>query len=156
MGQSEGNNHTSKINFFPRSHAIIFTWGPSNVFLSTQRAMKCTLWPTSKKKTFILIVWLLSSICSAIKLYTREINFFFLVAQYTNSFKLTEEWSIFNLSQFYENITPKSFIYVFWWIPRQKCLKVEMKFDNLLNLLFINSWIYIIIWRCHVHRHAET
>ena len=47
-------------------------------------AKKSTFWPYSRKKivcntgkTFILLVWLLSSLCSGIKLHTRKINFFF-------------------------------------------------------------------------------
>ena len=45
---------------------------------------KSTFWPYSRKKivcntgkTSILLVWLLPSLCSGIKLHTRKINFFF-------------------------------------------------------------------------------
>ena len=41
--------------------------------------------PLVEKKScaFILLVWLLPSLCSGIKLHTRKINFFSLVAQCT-------------------------------------------------------------------------
>ena len=53
-------------------------------FIAPCGANKSTFWPASRKKivyntgkTFILLVWLLPSLCSGIKLYTRKINFFF-------------------------------------------------------------------------------
>ena len=59
-------------------------------FIAPCGSNKSIFWPHSRKKivcntgkTFILLAWLLPSLCSGIKLYTRKINFFFLVAQYT-------------------------------------------------------------------------
>ena len=53
-------------------------------FIAPCGANKSTFWPYSRKKivcntekTFILLVWLLSSLFSGIKLHTRKINFFF-------------------------------------------------------------------------------
>ena len=59
-------------------------------FIALCGANKSTFWPYSRKKimcntgkTFILLVWLLPSLCSGIKLHTRKIIFFSLVAQCT-------------------------------------------------------------------------
>ena len=64
-----------KISFFSLVAQYIF---------STSGPNKSTFWPASRKKivcntgkTFILLVWLLPSLCSGIKLHTRKINFFF-------------------------------------------------------------------------------
>ena len=53
-------------------------------FIAPCGANKSTFWPASRKKIvcntrkkFILLVWLLPSLCSGIKLHTRKINFFF-------------------------------------------------------------------------------
>ena len=53
-------------------------------FIAPCGAKKSTFWRASRKKivcntrkTFILLVWLLPSLCSGIKLHTRKINFFF-------------------------------------------------------------------------------
>ena len=53
-------------------------------FIGPCGANKSTFWPASRKKivcntgkTLILLVWLLPSLCSGIKLDTRKINFFF-------------------------------------------------------------------------------
>ena len=56
--QSEGNNHTSKINVFPVLHTIFFLLAGQKVDLfAPQGAIKSTLWPASRKKhLFSLIV----------------------------------------------------------------------------------------------------
>ena len=61
-------------------------------FIAPCGTNKSIFWPHSRKKiacntgkTFILLVWLLPSLCSGIKLHIRKINFFSLVAQYTIS-----------------------------------------------------------------------
>ena len=53
-------------------------------FIAPCGANKSIFWPHSRKKivyntgkTFILLVWLLLSLCSDIKLHTHKINFFF-------------------------------------------------------------------------------
>ena len=53
-------------------------------FIAPCGTNKSTFWPASRKKivcntgkTFILLMWLLTSLCSGIKLHTRKINFFF-------------------------------------------------------------------------------
>ena len=60
-------------------------------FIAPCGAKKSIFWPHRRKKivcstgkTFILQVWLLPSLCSGIKLHTCKINFFSVVAQYTN------------------------------------------------------------------------
>ena len=53
--QSEGNNHTSKINFFPMSHTIFFLRGGQKMDLFASREkIKSTLWPASKKVHYLL------------------------------------------------------------------------------------------------------
>ena len=59
-------------------------------FIAPCGTNKSTFWPASRKKivcntgkTFILLMWLLPSLCSGIKRHTRKINFFSLVAQCT-------------------------------------------------------------------------
>ena len=53
-------------------------------FIAPREVNKAIFWPHSRKKivcdtgkTLILLVWLLPSLCSGIKLHTRKINFFF-------------------------------------------------------------------------------
>ena len=60
-------------------------------FIAPCGANKSTFWPARRKKivcntgkTFILLEWLLPSLCLGIKLHTRKIIFFSLVAQCTN------------------------------------------------------------------------
>ena len=49
--QSEGNNHTSKINVFPELHTIFFLLAGQKVDLfAPHGAIKSTLWPASRKK----------------------------------------------------------------------------------------------------------
>ena len=49
--QSEGNNHTSKINVFPVLHTIFFLlWGQKMDLFAPHGAIKSTLWPASRKK----------------------------------------------------------------------------------------------------------
>ena len=49
--QSEGNNHTSKINVFPVLHTIFFLLAGHKVDLfAPHGAIKSTLWPGSRKK----------------------------------------------------------------------------------------------------------
>ena len=52
-------------------------------FIASYGTNKCIFWPSSRskiacdtEKTLILFVWLLTSLYSGIKLYTRKINFF--------------------------------------------------------------------------------
>ena len=53
---SKGNNHTSKINVFPLLHMIFFLLGGHKMDLfAPQGSMKCSLWPTSRKKYFLFI-----------------------------------------------------------------------------------------------------
>ena len=61
-------------------------------FIAPCGTNKSTFWPYSRKKivcntgkTFILLVWLLPSLCSGIILHTRKIIFFSLIAQCTIS-----------------------------------------------------------------------
>ena len=55
--QSEGNNHTSKINVFPVLHTIFFLLAGQKVDLFTPHgAIKSTLWPASRKKYLSLFV----------------------------------------------------------------------------------------------------
>ena len=76
------------INFL---HNFVFLLAGHKVdFIAPCGANKSTFCPASRKKivcnmgkTFILVVWLLPSLCSGIKLHTRKINFFSLVAQCT-------------------------------------------------------------------------
>ena len=68
-----------------RSEIFFFLLAGHKVdFIAPCGANKSTFWPASRKKivcnkgkTFILLVWLLPSLCSGIKLLTRKINFFF-------------------------------------------------------------------------------
>ena len=54
--QSEGNNHTSKINVFPVLHTIFFILAGQKVDLfAPHGAIKSTLWPASRK--IILCNW---------------------------------------------------------------------------------------------------
>ena len=46
-------------------------------FIATCGSNKSIFWPSSRKKKLILLVWLLPSLCTEIKLLTRKINFFF-------------------------------------------------------------------------------
>ena len=51
--QSEGNNHTSKINVFPVLHTIFFLLAGQKVDLfAPHGAIKSTLWPASRKNKF--------------------------------------------------------------------------------------------------------
>ena len=51
--QSEGNNHTSKINVFPVLHTIFFLLAGQKVdFFAPHGAIKSTLWPASRKNFF--------------------------------------------------------------------------------------------------------
>ena len=75
--QSEVNNHTSKMNVFLLS-------GHKVDFIAPCGANKSIFWPHSRKKivcntgkTFILLVRLLASLYSGIKLHTRKTNFCF-------------------------------------------------------------------------------
>ena len=47
--QSEGKNHTSKINVFPVLHTIFFSKGKKLDIFAPQGAIKCTLWLASRK-----------------------------------------------------------------------------------------------------------
>ena len=50
--QSEGNNHTSKINVFPVLHTIFFLLAGQKVDLfAPHGAIKSTLWPASRKNS---------------------------------------------------------------------------------------------------------
>ena len=109
---------TRKINFFsllaqytiPVLHMIFPTEGSKNGFIHPAGAIKCTLWPTGRKNPFydplvwkkvvcdtvdtlILLVWLLASFYSGIRLHSRKINYLFLVAQYTI---LILQWFLFS------------------------------------------------------------
>ena len=46
------------------------------------------VFPTSKTNSYILLVWLLSSLCSGIKLHTRKINFFYPSCTISRVFQL--------------------------------------------------------------------
>ena len=51
--QSEGKNHTSKINVFPVLHTIFFLlWGQKMDLFAPHGAIKSTLWPTSRNFFF--------------------------------------------------------------------------------------------------------
>ena len=51
--QSEGNNHTSKINVFPVLHTIFILLAGQKVDLfAPHGAIKSTLWPASRKIHF--------------------------------------------------------------------------------------------------------
>ena len=53
--QSEGNNHTSKINVSPVLHTIFFLLTGQKVDLfAPHGAIKSTLWPASRKKIYFL------------------------------------------------------------------------------------------------------
>ena len=53
--ESEGNNHTSKINVFPVLHTIFFLLAGQNMDLvSPQGAIKYTLWLAIEKNYFFL------------------------------------------------------------------------------------------------------
>ena len=53
--QSEGNNHTSKINLFPVLHTIFFLLAGQKVDLfAPHGTIKSTLWPASRKMSFVL------------------------------------------------------------------------------------------------------
>ena len=52
--QSEGNNHTSRINVFPVLHTIFFLLAGQKVDLfAPHGAIKSTLWPASRKKYIV-------------------------------------------------------------------------------------------------------
>ena len=52
--QSEGNNHTSKINVFPVLHTIFFLLGGQKMDLfAPHGAIKSTLWPASRKNILL-------------------------------------------------------------------------------------------------------
>ena len=53
--QSEGNNHTSKINVFPVLHTMFFLLAGQKVdFFASNGAIKSTLWPASRKSILYL------------------------------------------------------------------------------------------------------
>ena len=52
--QSEGNNHTNKINVFPALLTILFLlWGQKMDLFAPHGAIKSTLWPAGRR-IFIL------------------------------------------------------------------------------------------------------
>ena len=56
--QSEGNNHTRKINVFPVLHTIFFLLAGQKVDLfAPHGAIKSTLWPASRKKHFLILFY---------------------------------------------------------------------------------------------------
>ena len=72
---SIGQKHSQNIFFLLAGHKVDF--------IAPCGANKSIFWPYSRKKivcnagkTFILLVWLLPSLCSGIKIHTRKINFF--------------------------------------------------------------------------------
>ena len=88
---------TREKTVFPVLHPIFFLLGVRKMYLShkgqwnvlygplagkidffvRQREIKCTLLPASRKKTFILLAWLLFSPFLIIQLHIRKIHFFF-------------------------------------------------------------------------------
>ena len=73
-----------KLQLYPDRNLFFLLAGHKVDFIAPHWAIKSTFWPASRKKivcnagkTFILLVWLLPSLCSGIKLHTRKINFFF-------------------------------------------------------------------------------
>ena len=85
------NSKASVYGWVDSSSVSIFPLAVHKVrFIALCVTKKSIFWPPSSKKivyntgkTFILFKWLLPSICSGIKLYSRKIKFFPLVAQHT-------------------------------------------------------------------------
>ena len=94
--QSEDNNHTSEINIFPVLHTIFcplrgqkmkiffLLSGHKVDFIAPCGSNKSIFWSPRRKiivcdtvKIFISLVWLLSSLCSGIKIHTCKIHFSF-------------------------------------------------------------------------------
>ena len=81
--KSKGNNHTSKINVFPCVAYEFFPLeGSKNGFLWPAGGKQIPFWifgfDLLVEKTLILLVSLLPSLSSGIKLHTHKINFFLL------------------------------------------------------------------------------
>ena len=97
-------------------------------FIAPCGAKKSTFWPASRKKivcntgkTFILLVWLLTSLCSGIKLHTRKINFFF--PSCTMHYSRTKHF----LWLFNQKVFVLNFLYCANWICIHEIEKSKVK-----------------------------
>ena len=67
LEQSEGSNHTSKINVFPVTHTIFFLLGGPKVdFIVPCGANKSILWAASRKAIFFYMQLALNNLFSKV------------------------------------------------------------------------------------------
>ena len=104
-------------------------------FINPWEANKCIFCPHSRKKivcntgkTFILLVWLLPSLCSGIKFHTGKIIFFSLVAQYIyyfiNNLASLSFYVFFVLSTLFQNLEEKQYNFLRnYYLQFKKSLK---------------------------------